>query len=189
EDGAIKAGLARRRPYGRWLRERRVAGTCGAPVEPPGDDLVPRQLLHGWTREDVLAYLRPMASTGHEPTSSMGDDAAIAPLANRPRPLSSYFRQRFAQVTNPPIDHIRERSAMSIETLLGARAPRSWSRAASRAACTTSPVCSATAPRRSAPRSRSRRLPRWRRATSSAATTPRPRRRRPATGGRWRRAC
>jgi glutamate synthase (ferredoxin) len=53
----------------------------------------------------------------------MGDDTAIPPLANRPRPLSSYFRQRFAQVTNPPIDHLRERDVMSIETLLGARSP------------------------------------------------------------------
>src|SRR5439155_11697119 len=64
-----------------------------------------------------------MASAGHEPTSSMGDDTAIPPLANRARLLSSYFRQRFAQVTNPPIDHLRERNAMSIGTLLGARAP------------------------------------------------------------------
>ncbi len=122
-DNAIKSRLARRRPYGRWLSAGRVPRTCGAPFEAPAGDLLQRQLLHGWTREDVLTYLRPMASAGHEPTSSMGDDTAIPPLANRARPLASYFRQRFAQVTNPPIDHIRERHVMSIQTLLGARAP------------------------------------------------------------------
>jgi glutamate synthase domain-containing protein 2/glutamate synthase domain-containing protein 1/glutamate synthase domain-containing protein 3 len=123
DDHELKRDLAQRRPYGAWLDARRVPWSVGHPVAPPEDDVLTRQLLHGWTREDVLANVRPMASQGHEPTSSMGDDTAIAPLANRPRPLSSYFRQRFAQVTNPPIDHIRERQAMSIETLLGARAP------------------------------------------------------------------
>src|SRR5207245_9304103 len=123
-DAQLKRRLAAQRPYGTWLEERRVRLSCGSPVEPPDDDeLLARQLLHGWTREDLLATVRPMASGGHEPTSSMGDDTAIPPLANRPRPLSSYLRQRFAQVTNPPIDHIRERAAMSIETVLGARAP------------------------------------------------------------------
>ncbi|HEY3188651.1 MAG TPA: glutamate synthase central domain-containing protein, partial [Solirubrobacteraceae bacterium] len=123
DDPTLKWRLARRRPYGTWLAEQRTPWSIGEPVEPPADDLVPQQLLYGWTREDVLANLRPMAGSGHEPTSSMGDDTAIPPLANRPRPLTSYFRQRFAQVTNPPIDHLRERQAMSIETLIGARAP------------------------------------------------------------------
>src|SRR5262249_18448823 len=67
--------------------------------------------------------LRPSAATGHEPVSSMGDDTALPPLAGRVRPVTSYLRQRFAQVTNPPIDHLRERSVMSLRTLLGARAP------------------------------------------------------------------
>ena len=122
-DAAVKRRLARRRPYGRWLNERRAAVSVGEAVSVPSDALLPRQLLHGWTREDVLGHLRPMAAGGHEPTSSMGDDTAIPPLANRARPLTSYFRQRFAQVTNPAIDHLRERDAMSIETLLGARTP------------------------------------------------------------------
>ena len=122
-DAVLKRALARRRPYGEWLERGRVRLSVGTPVATPEHDLAPEQLLHGWTREDVLALLRPMAATGHEPTSSMGDDTAIPPLANRARPLTSYFRQRFAQVTNPPIDHLRERDAMSIETLLGARAP------------------------------------------------------------------
>ena len=67
--------------------------------------------------------LRPIAQTGHDPVYSMGDDAPIAPLAGRARPLASYFRQRFAQVTNPAIDHYRERTVMSVATLVGARAP------------------------------------------------------------------
>jgi len=122
-DAAVKRRLARRRPYGRWLEEGRAALAIGGPVAVPPGALTARQVLYGWTREDVLGHLRPMAAGGHEPTSSMGDDTAIPPLANRARPLTSYFRQRFAQVTNPPIDHLRERDAMSIETLLGARAP------------------------------------------------------------------
>jgi glutamate synthase (ferredoxin) len=122
-DGEIKSRLAAQRPYGAWLADRRVPFSTGTPVEPPSDDLQPHQILHGWTREDILATVRPMAAAGHEPTSSMGDDTALPPLATRPRPLSSYFRQRFAQVTNPAIDHLRERDVMSVETLLGARAP------------------------------------------------------------------
>ena len=65
--------------------------------------------------------LRPLAQTGHDPVSSMGDDASIAPLAGRARPFSTYLRQRFAQVTNPAIDHLRERLVMSVATLLGPR--------------------------------------------------------------------
>ena len=67
--------------------------------------------------------LRPIAQTGADPVYSMGDDAALAPLAGRARPLASYLRQRFAQVTNPAIDHYRERAMMSVSTLLGPRAP------------------------------------------------------------------
>ena len=74
--------------------------------------------------------LRPIVQTGHDPVYSMGDDAPIAPLAGRPRPLASYFRQRFAQVTNPAIDHYRERTVMSVATLLGARARLDARRAA-----------------------------------------------------------
>ena len=66
--------------------------------------------------------LRPIAGRGHEPTSSMGDDTALPPLAGRARPLYTYFRQRFAQVTNPPIDHLRERHQFSLRTILGGRA-------------------------------------------------------------------
>jgi hypothetical protein len=122
-DGEIKERLAAQRPYGAWLAASRVALSTGEPLAAAGDDVTMRQALHGWTREDILTCVRPTATAGHEPTSSMGDDTALPPLANRPRPLTSYFRQRFAQVTNPPIDHLRERNAMSIATLLGGRAP------------------------------------------------------------------
>ena len=93
----------------------------GEPLEPPQDDLDARHVLHGYTREDLSSMLRPLAQTGHDPVSSMGDDAPIAPLAGRARPFSTYLRQRFAQVTNPAIDHLRERLVMSVETLLGPR--------------------------------------------------------------------
>jgi glutamate synthase domain-containing protein 2/glutamate synthase domain-containing protein 1/glutamate synthase domain-containing protein 3 len=122
-DAEIKRRLAVRRPYGRWLRRYLVQGDVGEPAEAPEADTTPRQVAAGYTREEVAVLLRPAAGTGHEPVSSMGDDTALAPLAGRARPLYSYFKQRFAQVTNPPIDHLRERSVMSLRTLLGARAP------------------------------------------------------------------
>ncbi len=120
-DSEIKTRLAGRRPYGQWLADNRIRLDPGEPSGAPGEDLTARHLLFGWTREDLLSIVRPTASHAHEPTSSMGDDAAIPPLAERRRPLFGYFRQRFAQVTNPPIDHLRERAFMSLETLLGAR--------------------------------------------------------------------
>jgi glutamate synthase domain-containing protein 2/glutamate synthase domain-containing protein 1/glutamate synthase domain-containing protein 3 len=119
----IKRRLAGRRPYRRWLRRSLVHVEDGEPVPPPVEDLTPRQAAAGYTREELSVLLRPSAGTGHEPVSSMGDDTALPPLAGRPRLLYSYLRQRFAQVTNPPIDHLRERSVMSLRTLLGARAP------------------------------------------------------------------
>jgi glutamate synthase domain-containing protein 2/glutamate synthase domain-containing protein 1/glutamate synthase domain-containing protein 3 len=120
ESEAIKARLSRRRPYRRWLARPKEVSP-GLPVDPPGQSLLKRQIVAGFTREDLSLLLRPAAAGAHEPTSSMGDDTALPPLAGRPRPLFTYFRQRFAQVTNPPIDHLRERSVMSLRTLLGAR--------------------------------------------------------------------
>jgi glutamate synthase (ferredoxin) len=125
DDRAIKRRLSRKRPYVRWLRASISELEPGVPVEPPTDSLTLRQAAAGYTREDISLLLRPSAATGHEPTSSMGDDTALAPLAGRARPVTSYLRQRFAQVTNPPIDHLRERSVMSLRTYLGARVPLS----------------------------------------------------------------
>jgi glutamate synthase (ferredoxin) len=121
ESEQIKRRLSARRPYRRWLGEVEAVGS-GTPVDAPAEALTRRQIAAGFTREDLSLVLRPTAAGAHEPTSSMGDDTALPPLAGRARPLYAYFRQRFAQVTNPPIDHLRERSVMSLRTLLGARA-------------------------------------------------------------------
>jgi glutamate synthase (ferredoxin) len=123
ENDDVKRRLARTRPYARWLRKTLEPFAPGEPVEPPTEGLAERQIAAGFTREELSLLLRPAAATGREPTSSMGDDTALPPLAGRSRPVTSYLRQRFAQVTNPPIDHLRERSVMSLRTLLGARAP------------------------------------------------------------------
>src|SRR5258706_9248936 len=73
----------------------------------------------GYTRDELQLVLAPMAQRGTEPIASMGDDTPLAILSSRPRPLFSYFKQRFAQVTNPPIDPLREGAVMSLRTRLG----------------------------------------------------------------------
>jgi glutamate synthase (ferredoxin) len=118
----LRRELGGRRPYGAWVAESIVRRDVGEPVEPT-QSLDARHVLHGYTREELNAMLRPLAQTGHDPVYSMGDDSAIAPLAGRGRPLSTYLRQRFAQVTNPAIDHLRERLVMSVATLLGPQLP------------------------------------------------------------------
>ena len=121
-DAALKRDLARRRPYTEWVAASIRRLDAGTPGEPASADLAARHALHGYTREELSLMLRPIAQTGHDPVYSMGDDAPLAPLAGRARPLASYFRQRFAQVTNPAIDHLRERTVMSVATMLGPRA-------------------------------------------------------------------
>ncbi len=98
----------------------------GALVDPPKDDelrasLIPLQLLFGYTAESVAIVLKPMATSGKEPVGSMGDDTPQAVLSRLPRPIFHYFRQRFAEVTNPPIDPLREQMVMSLTTLVGRR--------------------------------------------------------------------
>jgi glutamate synthase (ferredoxin) len=122
-DGELTRELAARKPYAAWVEETARFGEQGEPVASTESDLGARHALHGYTREELSLMLRPIAQTGQEPVYSMGDDAPIAPLAGRARPLASYFRQRFAQVTNPAIDHYRERTVMSVATLVGARPP------------------------------------------------------------------
>jgi hypothetical protein len=122
-DDEIKATLAAARPYGAWLAERLRPASTGKPVEVPAADSTVAQVAHGFTRELVSSVLRPMATTGKEPTASMVDDTPPALLGRTIRPVGHYLRQRFAQVTNPPIDHLRERHVMSTRTLLGRRAP------------------------------------------------------------------
>jgi glutamate synthase domain-containing protein 2/glutamate synthase domain-containing protein 1/glutamate synthase domain-containing protein 3 len=120
-DGELTRELAARKPYAAWVEDTVRFGAQGEPAVVPSGDLAARHALHGYTREELSLMLRPIAQTGQEPVYSMGDDAPIAPLAGRARPVASYFRQRFAQVTNPAIDHYRERTVMSVATFVGAR--------------------------------------------------------------------
>jgi len=121
-DSEIKARLARRQPYRRWVEENQITihgfFNALAPVA-PGPDSLKRRRLFGYTREDVQMILAPMASSGHEPTGSMGSDQPLAVLSEKPQLLYWYFKQLFAQVTNPPIDSIREELVMSLMTFLG----------------------------------------------------------------------
>jgi len=123
EDADIKRVLAARAPYGEWLAEGLLTLPTGAPVEHVGEDLLRRQLAFGFTKEELTSVIRPMATQGKEAVSSMGDDTPIEALSLVHRPVSHLLKQRFAQVTNPPIDHLREREVMSIRTRLGPRAP------------------------------------------------------------------
>ncbi|HVM21535.1 MAG TPA: glutamate synthase-related protein [Egibacteraceae bacterium] len=123
EDEQLKARLASRRPYGEWVREHQRTVTPGRPIDAPADDLLSRQVAAGYTKEEETTVVRPMANDGKEPISSMGDDTALAALSDRPRTVYHYLKQRFAQVTNPPIDHLREWQVMSLRTQLGPRMP------------------------------------------------------------------
>jgi glutamate synthase domain-containing protein 2/glutamate synthase domain-containing protein 1/glutamate synthase domain-containing protein 3 len=123
EHHEILARLSAQAPYGRWLEEHLRRVDAGQPVDHVPDDLHARQLAFGVTKEEVISILRPMATQGKETTSSMGDDTPIEPLSRVARPVSHLLKQRFAQVTNPPIDHHRETEVMSLRTLLGPRQP------------------------------------------------------------------
>jgi len=121
-DEDIKRALASSRPWSRWLATHLREASSGKPMPAPEEDLTAAQVAFGFTRELISTVLRPMATGGKEPTASMGDDTPPAPLAATLRPVSHFLRQRFAQVTNPPIDHLRERHVLSRRTLLGPRA-------------------------------------------------------------------
>ena len=123
EDAELKRRLAERRPYGEWLRTHQRRVTPGRPVSGASDDLTVRQVAAGYTKEEETTVVRPMANDGKEPISSMGDDTALAVLSHRHRTVYHYLKQRFAQVTNPPIDHLREWQVMSLRTQLGPRMP------------------------------------------------------------------
>ena len=124
DDWACKRQLASRHPYTEWIREGTVhldeLDPVGESIEPDPGTLRIRQQLFGWTDEDVRVVVTPMARSGEEPIGSMGNDSPLAVLSERPQPLFAYFKQLFAQVTNPPIDPIREASVMSLVCSLGA---------------------------------------------------------------------
>src|SRR3989449_359185 len=121
-DEEIKAQLAAEKPYGAWLRENlvRLEDLPAQPVaEADHESVLTRQIAFGYTHEDLRILLLPMAKNGEEPVGSMGTDTALAVLSNRPRPLYDYFKQLFAQVTNPPLDQIREELVTSMESTVG----------------------------------------------------------------------
>jgi glutamate synthase domain-containing protein 2/glutamate synthase domain-containing protein 1/glutamate synthase domain-containing protein 3 len=123
ENAALKRRMAARRPYGDWLQTHQRTIDGGQPVGHAPDDLLARQIQAGFTKEEQTAVLRPLANDGKEPVSSMGDDTPLAVLSDHARTIYHYLKQRFAQVTNPPIDHLREWKVMSLRTQLGPRAP------------------------------------------------------------------
>ena len=121
-DDEIKRELAARRPYGQWLADRVVHIEDlpeKSPRVPRVEPLRAKQLAFGWNEEDLRVTLAPMARDAAEPTGSMGNDTALAVMSDMRPPLFSYFKQLFAQVTNPAIDPIRESIVMSLEAVIG----------------------------------------------------------------------
>ena len=122
-DKEIKQQLSYRQPYAQWLRENQI--TLEQLPEPPRvhsfdhKTIVSRQRAFGYSEEDLKMILEPMASNGEEPIGSMGSDTPLACLSDKPQPLANYFKQLFAQVTNPPIDPIREEMVMSLISYIG----------------------------------------------------------------------
>src|SRR5436190_1151696 len=120
-DAEAKERAAARHDYG-MLADRVLVPVERHHVDlDPLEDIAAQHALHGWGTEDVKFVVDVMAETGAEPVYSMGDDIPIAPLGRTPRRIYGYLRQRFAQVTNPAIDPLREKAVMSLRTLLGAR--------------------------------------------------------------------
>jgi glutamate synthase (NADPH) large chain len=122
-DAEIKKSLAARQPYGDWLKEQQVVlDTLPEPsrvIASNPETLLRRQRAYGYSEEDLRILLGPMGARGEEPVGSMGTDTPLACLSDRPQPLFNYFKQLFAQVTNPPIDPIREELVMSLISYIG----------------------------------------------------------------------
>ena len=125
EDEEVKADLAAEHPYEAWLHAGLVH-LDDLPDRPQGDrpqredtDLITSQRMHGYTEEELRVILTPMARSGAEPIGSMGTDTPLAVLSSRPRLVFDYFSQLFAQVTNPPLDAIREELVTSLGTTTG----------------------------------------------------------------------
>mmetsp|Transcript_38995 Transcript_38995/g.49767 ORF Transcript_38995/g.49767 Transcript_38995/m.49767 type:complete len:1662 (+) Transcript_38995:108-5093(+) len=144
DNWTIKKQVASRFPYGEWLKNQRVVvepASFGAERSLTDEQLLKTQTAFGWGIEDVDVQIQDMALTGKEATYSMGDDIPLAFLSEKPHVLYDYFKQRFAQVTNPPIDPLREGMVMSVEMNLGPRGNvRRPSEGAARALTVTSPV-------------------------------------------------
>ena len=122
-DNEIKSKVSRQKPYRRWLAQNRIelrglfAGTRTMPLDP--QTIARRMRAFGYTREELNMILSPMAQNAQEPVGSMGTDTPLAVLSDQPKPLFNYFKQMFAQVTNPPIDPLREGLVMSLMSYMG----------------------------------------------------------------------
>ena len=128
EDAELKAQLAAEHPYEKWLEQAQFKLEDIEHIAPELSEipvatttLLDRQQAFGYTQEDLTRFLEPMALDGQDPIGSMGTDTPIAVLSDRPRLLYDYFKQNFAQVTNPPIDPIREELVMSLLSMIGPR--------------------------------------------------------------------
>ncbi|MEL7444521.1 MAG: glutamate synthase large subunit [Pseudomonadota bacterium] len=132
EDAELKADLAGAEPYADWLEKAQFNLDDISEIEPElseivesdvadGTSLLQRQQAFGYTQEDISRFLEPMAVKGDDPLGSMGTDTPIAVLSDKSRLLYDYFKQNFAQVTNPPIDPIREELVMSLISMIGPR--------------------------------------------------------------------
>ena len=122
-DGEIKQQLAAEHPYRQWLSTNRIQLEklkSGRHVENAVENLLQKEILFGYGAEDIDATIVPMAVNGQEPTASMGNDTPLAVLSDKPQTFFNYFRQQFAQVTNPAIDPIREELVMSLTEYIGA---------------------------------------------------------------------
>jgi len=125
DDEEIKSQLATDKPYQDWLDQTQIH-VEDLPEENPAmapdhDSMLDAQQAFGYTQEDIKHFIKPMATTGQDPIGSMGRDTPLAVLSDRPKMLYDYFAQNFAQVTNPPIDPIREELVMSLVSLIGPR--------------------------------------------------------------------
>ncbi len=125
DDTEIKTQLAEAKPYGEWLKKTQIRldelPTSVGPMSPDDATLLDAQQAFGYTQEDIKFLLMPMVLTGQEATGSMGADNPVSVLSSRSKHLSTYFKQNFAQVTNPPIDPIREELVMSLVCMIGPR--------------------------------------------------------------------
>jgi glutamate synthase domain-containing protein 2/glutamate synthase domain-containing protein 1/glutamate synthase domain-containing protein 3 len=122
-DNETKASVSRRKPYRRWLEKNKIElkGLFGVPgpVRIERDTLLTNEKAFGYTLEDFNTIIAPMAENAQEPVGSMGNDEALAVLSEKPQLLFNYFKQLFAQVTNPPIDPYREALVMSLMSFVG----------------------------------------------------------------------
>ncbi|MEW6008183.1 MAG: glutamate synthase large subunit [Candidatus Omnitrophota bacterium] len=122
EDAKLKENISKRKPYKKWIKENLI-DIENLPVakgkEKKVEDILIAMKAFGYTREDLKVIVKPMAENGYEPTGSMGNDTPHALLSQKPRMLYDYFKQLFAQVTNPAIDPIREELVMSLDCFMG----------------------------------------------------------------------